>query len=117
VRPAEQVFRGSVLPYWARTPLEQDAGRKPAASAPPHLPALYAVTGHRREPGTALHRAAIRGEPDAVRELLARGARTDIEDLEHHATPLGWAEYGRDVRFEPGGDHEAAVRALSATGG
>ena len=62
---------------------------------------------------TALHHAAIHGHAATVRELLARGADTGIEDPEHHATPLGWAEFGRDVSIAPDGDYEAAIRALS----
>jgi ankyrin repeat protein len=69
------------------------------------------------EGATALHHAAIRGEAEIVVELVARGAATAIEDPVHHATPLGWAEFGRDQQIEPGGDYEATVRALSPTGG
>ena len=69
------------------------------------------------EGATALHHAAIRGEAETVRELLARGAATGIEDPVHRATPLGWAEFGRDEQIEPGGDYEATVRALSLTAG
>jgi ankyrin repeat protein len=38
------------------------------------------------EGATALHHAAIRGEAETVRELLARRAATGIEDPVHHAT-------------------------------
>jgi ankyrin repeat protein len=61
---------------------------------------------------TALHHAAIHGDVATVRELLARGADTRIEDPEHHSTPLGWAEFGREEAIEPGGDYEAVIRAL-----
>ena len=62
---------------------------------------------------TALHHAAIHGHAATVRELLAHGADTGIEDPEHHATPLGWAEFGREVSIAPDGDFEAAIQALS----
>jgi ankyrin repeat protein len=65
---------------------------------------------------TALHHAAIRGDAAAVHELLARGAVTGIEDTEHHSTPLGWAEFGRDQRIAPDGDYEASIRALATAG-
>lgn len=43
---------------------------------------------------TPLHQAALAGHRAAVELLLARGARTDVEDAIHRSTPLGWAEYG-----------------------
>lgn len=43
---------------------------------------------------TPLHQAAWAGHADVVRLLVERGARLDVEDTVHHATPLGWAEYG-----------------------
>ena len=40
-----------------------------------------------------LHQAVAAGHLDVVKVLIERGARTDIEDKVHHATPLGWAKY------------------------
>jgi ankyrin repeat protein len=65
---------------------------------------------------TALHNAAIRGDAAAVRELLARGADRRREDPQHHATPLGWAEFGRDEAIAPDGDYESCIRALATDG-
>jgi hypothetical protein len=39
-----------------------------------------------------LHQAAWAGNADVVRLLVERGARVDVKDLHHDATPLGWAE-------------------------
>jgi len=44
---------------------------------------------------TALHHAASSGSLDAVRVLVAAGARLGTRDLVYQATPLGWAEYYR----------------------
>jgi ankyrin repeat protein len=65
---------------------------------------------------TALHHAAIQGNVAGVRELLARGADRRREDPQHHATPLGWAEFGRDEEIAPDGDYEACLRALTTAG-
>ena len=43
---------------------------------------------------TALHSAAMAGQPDAVRVLLARGASTDVRDREFNGQPLVWAAEG-----------------------
>lgn len=44
---------------------------------------------------TPLHQAVWSGHLDVVRLLVERGARLDVRDTIHGATPLGWAEYGR----------------------
>lgn len=44
---------------------------------------------------TPLHQAVWADQADVVRLLVERGARMDIRDTTHHATPLGWAEYGK----------------------
>jgi ankyrin repeat protein len=62
---------------------------------------------------TALHHTAIHGDAAAVRELLAGDADTGIEDSEHHSTPLGWAEFGREMWIESDGDYETVIAALS----
>ena len=43
---------------------------------------------------TPLHQAVWSGHDTVVRLLVERGARLDITDTVHEATPLGWAEYG-----------------------
>ena len=65
---------------------------------------------------TALHHAAIRGHAPAVRELLARGADRRREDPQHHSTPLGWAEFGRDEAIEPDVDYAECISALATAG-
>jgi hypothetical protein len=51
---------------------------------------------------TALHQAALQDDVPMVELLLARGARTDIRDTLHHATPLGWALHdGRRRQVTP----------------
>jgi ankyrin repeat protein len=40
-----------------------------------------------------LHQAIAAGRFEVVRLLVARGARLDIRDTVHQATPLGWARY------------------------
>jgi len=68
-----------------------DAGADPNRYNPPG--------GHSH--ATPLHQAALDGHEDVVRLLVERGARTDIPDLHHRQTALGWAEYGgRDAVAE-----------------
>jgi len=40
-----------------------------------------------------LHQAIAAGHLDVVRLLVERGARLDLRDTVHGATPLGWAKY------------------------
>ena len=47
----------------------------------------------------ALHAACIHGKVPIVRLLLSHGARLDLRDHEHNATPLGWAEYQHHARL------------------
>lgn len=42
---------------------------------------------------TPLHLAVWKGHEDAVRWLVAHGARTDVADAIHGGTPLGWARH------------------------
>jgi len=65
---------------------------------------------------TALHHAAIRGELQLARALLAAGAPIDIQDREHSSTPMGWATFGADEVADRGGDYEGTVRALLDAG-
>ena len=64
---------------------------------------------------TALHRAAMAGEVDAVRVLLKHGAPVDAVDGMFAAPPLLWAVQGRH-RPRPGADHVAVARELIAAG-
>lgn len=43
---------------------------------------------------TPLHDAAWNDDIEMARALIGLGADPAITDLEHHSTPLGWAEYG-----------------------
>jgi ankyrin repeat protein len=50
---------------------------------------------------TPLHEAALAGRLEIVRYLVEHGARTDIADVLHGATPLGWARHaGHDDVIE-----------------
>ena len=60
-----------------------DAGENPDRRNPRGL------HGH----STPLHQAVWSGRNAVVRLLVERGARLDIRDAIHEATPLGWAEY------------------------
>jgi len=42
---------------------------------------------------TPLHQASSAGHLAVVKVLIEKGARLDIEDKIHRATPLGWAEH------------------------
>jgi len=50
-----------------------------------------------------------------IRLLLARGARVDLRDDVHHATPLGWAEYFHHLQAAAYLDAAAAPRATAAS--
>ena len=73
--------------------------------------ALLGATGFdlnaRAGGSTALHNAAFAGDVDLITALLAAGADRGIQDTEHSATALGWAEYGC---------HPAAIRLLTPLG-
>ncbi|HUA83222.1 MAG TPA: ankyrin repeat domain-containing protein [Bryobacteraceae bacterium] len=63
-------------------------------------PSRYNPAGYHAH-STPLHQAALAGHEAAVRLLVERGARLDVEDTVHHGTPLGWAIYGgRDAVAE-----------------
>ena len=67
---------------------------------------------------TALHWAGFHGNPQMAAELLQRGARLDVEDSRHHATPLGWADYGsRHGWYRQTGDYPAVIQMLSGGSG
>ncbi len=42
---------------------------------------------------TPLHQAALAGWLDVVRVLVEGGAKTDLRDIHHNATPEGWARH------------------------
>jgi ankyrin repeat protein len=67
-----------------------------------------------RDGVTPLHRAAMSGHPEAVRLLIAAGARVDALDGMFSAPPLVWAVEGRGSHR--GGDHVAVARLLIAAG-
>ncbi len=52
------------------------------------------------EPASILHEAAIQGNEDAVRFLIAHGADLTMTDYRYQSTAEGWARYGsRDERM------------------
>jgi hypothetical protein len=48
---------------------------------------------------TALHHAVYSGSLDAVKVLVEAGADLDTKDTIYGGTPLGWAEYGKQVEI------------------
>ena len=64
---------------------------------------------------TALHRAAMAGQVDATRVLLAGGSNVNAVDGMFAATPLVWAVEGR-AHPTPGSDYVGVARALIAAG-
>jgi ankyrin repeat protein len=48
---------------------------------------------------TALHHAVHSGSLDAVKVLVEAGARFDTKDTIYGGTPLGWAEYGKQLEI------------------
>ncbi len=64
---------------------------------------------------TALHRAAMAGQPEAVKVLLVFGAPVDALDGMFAAPPLIWAVEGRG-HAQPGSDHVAVARLLIDAG-
>ena len=66
---------------------------------------------------TAIHYAAIEGNLEMVRRLLAAGADVSIIDRKHSSTPLGWATWGADYAKKSTGDYPAAIRAIAGAGG
>ena len=62
---------------------------------------------------TALHHAAWHGHADAVRLLLARGARRDVRDAAYHGLPIDWAIHGA-IHCRDADDDYLAVRKLLA---
>lgn len=65
---------------------------------------------------TALHSAAMAGQPHAVRLLLARGASTDVRDREFNGQPLVWAAEGSRSHGDRAGDYAEVGRLLLRAG-
>lgn len=60
---------------------------------------------------TALHEAAWRDDAPMVELLLELGADPTITDIDHQATPLGWAQYGGRTKVAALlGQHERVER-------
>jgi hypothetical protein len=49
---------------------------------------------------TPLHQAAGNGHLDVVKLLIARGARTDLKDIQFGGTPANWAKYAGKKEVE-----------------
>jgi Ankyrin repeats (3 copies) len=65
-----------------------EAGTDPNRFSPPRM----------HSHGTPLHQAALNGDLTLTKYLVEHGARTDIIDVRHDATPLEWAQYaGHDI--------------------
>lgn len=65
---------------------------------------------------TALHKAAMAGQVDAVRVLLSYGAPVNALDGMFSAQPLVWAVEGRNNPHRYSGDHVGVARLLIAAG-
>lgn len=65
---------------------------------------------------TGLHAAAMSGQPDAIRVLLAHGASVAARDSEFHGTPLVWAAEGQRSKGGNGHDFAAVGRLLLDAG-
>ncbi len=61
------------------------------APAPPRQGLVVGVT--------ALHQAASDGDLELAELLLALGADPNARDGEHHATPMGWADYTHETEL------------------
>jgi len=48
---------------------------------------------------TALHHAVYSGSLDAVKVLVEAGAGLDTKDTIYEGTPLGWADYGKQIEI------------------
>ncbi len=62
-------------------------------------PSRYNPEGNHAH-STPLHQAVLAGHEAVVRLLVERGARLDIKDKIYEGTPLGWAQYGRQIKIE-----------------
>ncbi len=81
------------------------------------LEAGWPVDARGQHGGTPLHWAAWHGNVQMTGRLLARGARVDVTDHDHRATPLGWAIYGSTHGWNPrNADYPATVTTLLDAG-
>ena len=86
--PAERHFALALAAQHGRAGIVRmllDSGEDPSRYAPPG--------GHSH--ATPLHQAVWGGHEEVVRLLVERGARLDLRDAMHQATPLDWAEYAK----------------------
>ncbi|MBW8768637.1 MAG: ankyrin repeat domain-containing protein [Gemmatimonadetes bacterium] len=65
---------------------------------------------------TALHSAAMAGQPDAVRLLLERGASPATRDREFHGQPLVWAAEGSRSHGDRAREYEEVGHLLMDAG-
>ena len=65
---------------------------------------------------TALHSAAMAGQPDAVRLLLSRGASPDVRDREFNGQPLIWAAEGSRSHGDRAREYAEVGRLLLRAG-
>lgn len=65
---------------------------------------------------TGLHAAAMSGQPNAIRVLLAHGASVSARDAEFHGTPLVWAAEGQRSQGDKGHDFATVGRLLLDAG-
>ncbi|HEY1429693.1 MAG TPA: ankyrin repeat domain-containing protein [Candidatus Tumulicola sp.] len=56
-------------------------------------------TPHGHSHATPLHQTALNNRVDIARYLVDHGARTDIADVLHRSTPLGWARYAGNTEI------------------
>jgi ankyrin repeat protein len=91
------------------------ANRWPTVAA--CIAAGFAVDTTEATGATAIHYAALRGNAEIVRLLLAARADLSIRDREHSSSPLGWATWGADFIRDSSGDYPATIRALGEAGG
>jgi ankyrin repeat protein len=66
---------------------------------------------------SALHWAAFHGNASMAREILRHSPPLELEDSEHHGTPMGWALYGSLHGWHrQTGDYAGVVNALLDAG-
>lgn len=66
---------------------------------------------------SSLHWSAFHGNAEMAREILRHSPPLDLEDSEHHGTPMGWALYGSLHGWHrQTGDYAGVVNALLDAG-
>jgi len=92
-KPAARHLALALGAQFGRTPIVRlllESGEDPNRYNPPGAHAH----------STPLHQAALAGHMEVVDLLLKFGARTDIEDILFHGTPLGWARHAGNKEME-----------------